>query len=543
MALGDFNGDGYPDLAVGAPGEDVDGNADAGAVYLYLGTERGFEPWHVLHGKNLTIAPGLGFGTALAAGDIDENGDADLVVAYGAHSSTQLFEVWSDAWVYQKAGLDVSGPGVLLADVDADGQSPSNSEFGAALRLADFDGDGHIDLAVGAPGQYSVADSADTGAAYILYGNGVYLDGYSAQRLLPSDLVTASSGMRFGEVLDVGDVTSDGTLDVLVGLAAQAEVLAYQSGTGGFGVFTYAGKTGLGDSVLVGNPGGGPAVLAGGTGTTTVSAFTGIDLGGGYTPLDSSLQGSPMGFADLKVPSTEQLLFATTDSPAGSLPVVGVADLGATLTPSFYLGPSVPREASDGFGQRVIVADYDGDARTDVIVGAPSVSGAGAGRVYVFSVTDASQWADPEYWSSVWAAAGYTSSGNPTYEDPMPVQVVTQETTPGNCDRCAVLQLADGELCGDLMGADICLSSACFTRTGCGDGYRGAGAGDHGVAARRLRRREHERRRRVLELLHTDAVRRVVDRRRRRVSSGASAGRGRGPHHRRRPGRLHGRSR
>ncbi|MCZ7685884.1 MAG: integrin alpha [Sandaracinaceae bacterium] len=49
MAIADFNGDGYPDLAVGAPGEDVGGNADAGAVYVYLGTVRGFEPWRVLY--------------------------------------------------------------------------------------------------------------------------------------------------------------------------------------------------------------------------------------------------------------------------------------------------------------------------------------------------------------------------------------------------------------------------------------------------------------------------------------------------------------
>ncbi len=82
MVSGDFNGDGIIDLAVASPQEDLDEVKDAGAVYVFKGTNQGsLRPWQIL------TQQGLGsnerddeFGSALAAGDFNGDGTDDLAV-------------------------------------------------------------------------------------------------------------------------------------------------------------------------------------------------------------------------------------------------------------------------------------------------------------------------------------------------------------------------------------------------------------------------------------------------------------------------------
>ncbi|GAB5547637.1 MAG: hypothetical protein SangKO_073970 [Sandaracinaceae bacterium] len=75
----------FPDLAVGAPGEDG-AATDDGAVYVYLGGEGGYQPWRVILAVDLGLAakPGLAVGSGLAALDLDLDGIDDLVIALGA---------------------------------------------------------------------------------------------------------------------------------------------------------------------------------------------------------------------------------------------------------------------------------------------------------------------------------------------------------------------------------------------------------------------------------------------------------------------------
>ena len=82
LATGDFNKDGYSDLAVGAPREGLGGLHEAGIVQIFYGTSGGLR----CSASSTRLKGGGGpdsgdfFGWALAAGDFDQDGDADLAI-------------------------------------------------------------------------------------------------------------------------------------------------------------------------------------------------------------------------------------------------------------------------------------------------------------------------------------------------------------------------------------------------------------------------------------------------------------------------------
>jgi len=88
VAAGDFDGDGYVDLAVGDPDEDWNADTDSGAVWVIyggpvggLGTT-GIQLWHQdVGGIDGTLEAGDQFGDALAVGDFDGDGYDDLAAS------------------------------------------------------------------------------------------------------------------------------------------------------------------------------------------------------------------------------------------------------------------------------------------------------------------------------------------------------------------------------------------------------------------------------------------------------------------------------
>jgi hypothetical protein len=208
--VGDTNGDGYSDVAAGAP-EWIDAR---GSVSVWPGSSGG--PTTVGSWTQTSGSPGARFGGSIAgAGDVDGDGYADVVIGLpnrsrGAHTYNGA------AWVY--AGSSSGLHAASLWDFFVTGQS--RAYFGTSVAGAgDVNGDGYADVLVGAP-EWSDGQSDEGGAWLFLGGDsrasGDY-DQTTADWYGQGDQVDALFGAA---VAGAGDVDGDGLADVLVGASS-----------------------------------------------------------------------------------------------------------------------------------------------------------------------------------------------------------------------------------------------------------------------------------------------------------------------------------
>ena len=159
---GDLDGDGLPDIAVGAPGT----SGGDGAVHLFVRplTDGIAVPWATLEGGGSEAA-----GTALAlADDYDGDGQPDLAVGAPLNDSGG-----TDAGMaYLFSGLEPGTEPMTTAYVRFQGEAEGDQAGTAVAGLGDITGDGWPDFGIGAP--FAENSGAEVGTTYVVPGLGGY---------------------------------------------------------------------------------------------------------------------------------------------------------------------------------------------------------------------------------------------------------------------------------------------------------------------------------------------------------------------------------
>jgi hypothetical protein len=336
-APSDFNGDGYADLAIGAP---MNGSAD-GLVTVIPGSATGLLGTSSSNWDQDT--PGIAgtrgkhrFGTALASDDFNRDGFADLAV--GAPSDAGVSPGSGSVTVVygSSTGLTSAGNQYWLVG-PTEGLPAAGDRFGIALAAGDFDGDGYPDLAVGEP---------DPGVVLVLKGSAAGLS--ATGMVLASDQRADSS---YGRALAAGDVNADGLCDLIVG-APQ-----WYDAVGAGAVFVHLGSPT------------GPSTEP----TLVEPADVGISEPG------SNLEfGKVMTVGDFDADGFGDLALGRSDGVPEVMVVPGSASgpvPGATKTVSQrFPGLPAPSAGSSGFGTALAAGQLSGDAADELVIGVPGQS-------------------------------------------------------------------------------------------------------------------------------------------------------------------------
>ena len=409
LALCDFDGDGYLDIAAGAvdtsdltvaiPAE------DQGGIAIFQGSAEGFPdlPNFTLYGQLPDEdgvwqgVSGLHLGSVLAAADFDGDGLCDLAAGM---PDAELDGPGDDGLVVIYQGTTEQGLMLTREPVGIfSAVSGANSEFGRRLAAADIDGDGLAELAVSA---WKDGTRASTGGAVFLF-HGDRVLSTSAPITTPDwSLYGTHSGDYLGSDLDLFDQDGDGVPDLAVGVfrANTAKLDAGRAKVYSGASIALDGEDASDDSPALELTGEaederlGQALAAigdvDGDGRGDLLTLSGYDeaygievgapyyLGGDGDRVLLEMPGEPSGHQ-----IGEGFAYFDTDGDGVremlvGAPSVGVAGVGANAgaiyrvdgaTPEAILGGHETHSGSDRFGWKIVDAgDFNGDGSPDLAV-------------------------------------------------------------------------------------------------------------------------------------------------------------------------------
>lgn len=264
LATADLNGDGYTDLAAGAPG-DADGtDGDGGTVTVLWGSASGLKNGTTV--KDPAVSAHNNWGNLLTAGDFDGDGNADLAVGTdtddvyvvrgpftttGTTGATQKISTPEPAWIVDAMGAgDTNADGrselvltyrVFMSEGEAtswskgvaylgsptgpDTSAPRALNGGTSLAFGDIDGDGYDEIALGNVFGKGSDHTGSLGGKVVVVrgseGGPVNGDAPMAELTQDSPGVPGADEERdnFGSSVSIADTNGDGYGDLAIGVS------------------------------------------------------------------------------------------------------------------------------------------------------------------------------------------------------------------------------------------------------------------------------------------------------------------------------------
>ncbi|HYD45180.1 MAG TPA: hypothetical protein VEA79_07950, partial [Phenylobacterium sp.] len=382
--VGDINGDGKADIALGAPLAEAGGSRPGVSYVVFGGTAPGTLSLANLNGTNGFRIKGAasndaqGYSVA-AAGDLNNDGIGDLVVSApqadpnGRDTAGAVYVVYGRTTGFG-AELDLSalnGANGFRIEGARDGDG-----LGEAVASAgDVDGDGFDDLLIGAAGA-SPNGRFEAGSAYLVYGaaNGPAVVDLAA----PGDRVTRFEGQAdrdgLGDaVAAAGDVNGDGLGDFLIGTPGADARGRVDSGAA-FLVYGRAGGFGATFDLSSLDAFAGVRIDGAQAGALTGASLAATDINGDR--LNDILLGAPG--ADISGQADTGAVFALLTNAAGFPAAVDLAGLSASS------GSVIWGAAGDAAGVSLAgIGDQNGDGYGDFLIGAQAGGPADGGAAYL----------------------------------------------------------------------------------------------------------------------------------------------------------------
>lgn len=364
LAAGDFDCDGFDDLAIGMPGDDLVGAPAGGRVLiLYSGENGPAADDRQIWTQNSPVLEDDGeandqFGSVLVAGDLSDDGCADLVVGVPGEDFDADFSVGAVHVLYgSEFGLTGDDDDFFhqgLASINGLGEV--GDRFGAALAIGDFDDDGIGDLAIGSPGEDIEGEAVDNaGAVHVLFGSAAGLVTAGQVLFFRGQGLNGSpqEGEEIGAVLAAGDwnpITAGDEIAIGVPFHDLGDL-----DLAGAVILVSDIPGSLFDALYSQDSAGVPGAAE------ELERFGAVLAGGDFDGdgLDELAVGTPL--ESLQDPFV---------GAVGSVTILDFDGDGSTQWLQDDLNPE-SSESADQFGGALVAADFDGDGIDDLAIGAP----------------------------------------------------------------------------------------------------------------------------------------------------------------------------